>query len=112
MDWSDYEVDGQLSIFDLTMEDSEEFINIVIPVKYGTTVYVIPTIENGLKDIVEMVCLGYSLSEPVDVANLFSKNRFNKDCPKMYQPSIDDYGKIWFKSKSKAVEQLRKLETR
>lgn len=91
-------------------EDLEEQgLFLKLPCKIGTTVFVIPTIENSFKGIAEMICLGYSIGEPSNNANLFSTNRSNKDVPKMYQPSIEDFGKTWFVTKEEAELKLEVL---
>lgn len=84
----------------------EQGLLLRLPCGHNETVYVIPTKENGLKKIAEMVCLGYSIGQPTNTANLFSKNRFNKDVPKMYQPNIDDFGKTWFLTEEEAELEL------
>ena len=93
-------------------EDAEEQgLLLRLACKHDTTVFVIPTKENGLKGIAEMVCLGYSIGEPINNANLFSKNRFDRDVPKMYQPSIEDFGKTWFLTKSEAEQAFKRMES-
>lgn len=88
-------------------EDLEENgLLLCLPCKTNTTVFVIPTKENSLNSIVEMICLGYSIGNPSNNANLFSKNRFDKNVPKMYQPSIEDFGKTWFLTEEDALQKL------
>ena len=82
----------------------EKGLLLKLPCVYKATVYVIPTEENGFKEIAEMECLGYSIGQPSNNANLFSKNRFDKNVPKMYQPSIDDFGKTWFLNRDEAEQ--------
>ena len=92
-------------------EDAEEQgLLLRLPCEYKTKVYVVPTNENGLKDIAEMLCLGYSIGEPQNNMNLFSTNRFNKDVPKMYQPSIDEFGKTVFLTKEEAEQKLESMK--
>ena len=88
----------------------EQGLLLRLPCEYKTKVYVVPTNENGLKDIAEMLCLGYSIGEPQNNMNLFSTNRFNKDVPKMYQPSIDEFGKTVFLTKEEAEQKLAEMK--
>lgn len=88
----------------------EQGLMLRLPCKVGDTVYVIPTEENGLKGIAEMECLGFSIGEPYNTANLFPKNRLRKDVPKMYQPCIKNFGKTVFLSEAEAQKALKRLE--
>ena len=89
----------------------EQGLLLRLPCKAGASVYVIPTYENGFNRIVEMSLLGYSISEPCNVMNLFSKNRFDKSIPKMYQPSINDFGKTVFLTQAEAEQKLKEMES-
>lgn len=87
-------------------QNSTRFLH--LPCKVGDICYVIPTIENGLKTIAKMKCLGFTIGEPHNVANLFSENRFNKEVPKMYQPGLDEFGKSIFLSEKEAEKVAEK----
>lgn len=85
-------------------ELEEKGLLLSLPCELSTHVYVIPTPENGLKKVTEMILLGYSISKPCNVANLFSTNRADKSIPKMYQPSIEDFGKTWFSTYPEEID--------
>lgn len=74
----------------------EQGFIVELPCKIKDTVFVIPTKENGLKEITEMQCLGYAIAASGNVINLFPKNRSDKNVPKMYQPSLNSFGAVWF----------------
>lgn len=80
---------------ELLIAQEQGFV-VELPCKIKDTVFVIPTKENGLKEITEMQCLGYAIAASGNVINLFSKNRSNKNVPKMYQPSLNSFGAVWF----------------
>lgn len=73
---------------------------VVLPCKVGDTVFVIPTKENGLSEIAEMCCIGFSLGDPNDTVNLLN------DKNKLYQPSFDKFGKTVFLTKEEAEAAL------
>lgn len=75
---------------------------VVLPCKVGDTVFVIPTKENCLLEIAEMRCIGFSLGEPNNTANLAN------DKNKLYQPSFDEFGKTVFISKEEAEKALER----
>lgn len=77
-------------------------MKIITPCELNDIVYVIPTVENGLKCVVEMDCLGFSVSAVGILADLFSRNRADKTIPKMYQPSIEQFGKTIFLNRLEA----------
>lgn len=74
---------------------------IVQPCEFQQKVYVLPTIENGLQDITEMKCIGFSLSFDSYVANLIT------DKNKLYQPGFGRFGKTVFLTKEEAEAALR-----
>lgn len=74
---------------------------IVPPCEFQQKVYVLPTIENGLKDITEMKCIGFSLSFDSYVANLIT------DKNKLYQPGFGRFGKTVFFTREEAEAALK-----
>ena len=75
---------------------------IVPPCKIGDTVFVIPTPENGRNEIEEMKCLGFEISAPCPVVNLFDwKN-------KLYQPSFERFGVSVFLTVEEAQREKEK----
>lgn len=69
---------------------------IVLPCRYLQKCFVIPTVENGLTDISEMKCIGFSLSHDSYNANLIT------DKNKLYQPCFGDFGKTVFLTRGEA----------
>lgn len=96
-------------ICDLEREEEAEGFEswLKLPCKYGDTVYVLPTKENGLQDITEMTCLGFYIGEPNSVANLAPKNRRDKSVPKMYQPAMSDFAKTVFLTHQEAAAVMK-----
>lgn len=77
---------------------------VVLPCKVGDVVFVIPTKENRLTEIVAMRCIGFSLGEPNDTMNLAT------DKNKLYQPSFDKFGKTVFLTKAGAEEAFERSQ--
>ena len=74
---------------------------IVLPCEFLKRVFVIPTIENGLSDITEMKCIGFTQSFDSYVANLTT------DKNKIYQPCFGKFGKTVFLTKEEAEQALK-----
>lgn len=75
---------------------------VVLPCEIDAPVFVIPTKENGRKEITPMACLGFVISESGNVANCFDEKN------KLYQPSFDAFGKTVFLTYKEAEEALTK----
>lgn len=73
---------------------------IVPPCRLNTRVFVIPTIENSLKEITEMVVLGFSTGEPCNVANCFRV----RGTSAMFNPSFEQFGESVFLTKEEALK--------
>ena len=79
---------------------------IVPPIKPMQKCVVLPTIENGLQDITEMKCIGYSISHDSAVLNLIDwKN-------KLYQPAFGRFGKTVFLTKEEAEAAPKEREVK
>ena len=102
--------DRIIEALELLIAKEDGFV-VQLPCNVKETVFVIPTKENGLKEITEMVCLGYSIGAPGNTVTLFSKNRLNKSVPKMYQPSVASFGSVWCSSYDDAKEYIEKHST-
>lgn len=63
---------------------------VALPCEIDAPVFIIPTKENGRKEITPMACLGFVISESGNVANCFDEKN------KLYQPSFDAFGKTVF----------------
>lgn len=88
-------------------EDLEEQgLLLKLPCAVGDTVYVIPTEKNSFLKITKMKCLGFSIGEPNDVANLFPINRYDT-AVKMYQPGLEEFGKTVFLTREEAEAALK-----
>lgn len=76
---------------------------ILPPCKLHDKVFVIPTKENGLDVITEMKVLGFSISDPENVANCFRIRRTSA----LFQPSFDQFGKTVFLTREEAEKALK-----
>lgn len=74
---------------------------IVLPCKFLSKCYVLPTIDNNLPDITEMKCLGFSLSHDSYNANLVTEKN------KLYQPCFGAFGKTVFLTREEAEKALK-----
>lgn len=81
-----------------------------LPCKIKEPVFVIPTKENGLKQITSMHCLGYTIGVAGNTAALYKRSR-DKSVPRMYQPSVGSFGSVWFLSYEAAKEFMEKHST-
>lgn len=71
--------------------------------------YVLPTKENGLSKITKMKCLGFSIGNPTNTANLYPIDKM--DCAvRMYQPDMNNFGKFVFLSSEEAEEELERIK--
>lgn len=75
-----------------------------LPCDFLQTVYVIPTIENGLPDIAEMKCLGFTLTHDAYVANLISSKN------KLYQPGFGLFERTVFSDRGEAEEMAKRRD--
>lgn len=73
------------------------------PCKLRDKVFVIPTKENGLDVITEMKVLGFSISEPNNVANCFRI----RGTSALFQPSFEQFGKTVFFTHEEAEKALK-----
>ena len=92
------EADGECTEY----KDKTYFVK--LPCKLNDIVFVIPTESNGFESITKMECLGFQISKPCFVADLFRKE--NGKSSKMYQPGFDDFGKTVFFTKEEAENEL------
>lgn len=74
---------------------------VVLPCWIDDPVFVIPTKENGRKEITPMACLGFYIGEPCNTANCFDEKN------KLYQPSFDMFGKSVFLRREEAEKALK-----
>lgn len=88
----------------------EQGLLLKLPCVFGTDVFVIPTKENNFNQIACMKFLGIQWDTLGAVMNLFSNNRFDKNVPKMYQPSISNFGKTVFLTEQEAQSALEKMK--
>jgi len=70
---------------------------IVLPYPLNTRLYMIPTFENNLKEIVSYELLSYSISDIGIRAELFIVKK-QKNCEEIYSASLDMFGQSIFKS--------------
>ena len=77
---------------------------IVLPCKFLSKCYVLPTIDNNLPDITEMKCLGFALSHDSYNANLITEKN------KLYQPCFGAFGKTIFLTREEAERALKERE--
>ena len=104
---NDADVIGRLA----DLEDLEEQgLLLRLPCKLDIDVFVIPTKENSFNQIACMKFLGIQWDTLGAVMNLFSNNRFDKNVPKMYQPSISKFGKTVFLTEQEAEAALEKMK--
>lgn len=73
---------------------------VALPCEIDDTVFVIPTKENGRKEITLMACLGFVISTSGNVTNCFDKKN------KLYQSSFDAFGKTVFLTHKEAEAAL------
>lgn len=79
---------------------------IVPPCEVGEHIYVIPSKENALKEITEMVARGFAIGEPFNVANCFRV----RGTSALFQPSFEQFGKTVFLTKEEAEKALKGLQ--
>lgn len=72
-----------------------------LPCKVDDTVFVIPTKENGRKEITKMEVSGFALGKPYNNVNMFD------DKNKLYQPSFELFGKTVFFTREEAEKALK-----
>ncbi len=77
---------------------------VALPCGIDDPVFVIPTKENGRKEITPMACLGFVIGEPCNVANCFDEKN------KLYQPSFDAFGKTVFLTHEEAEAALERSQ--
>ena len=78
---------------------------IVPPCKLNTHIFVIPTKENGLTEITEMVVRGFMIGEPCNVANCFRV----RGTSALFQPSFEQFGKTVFFTKEEVEQKLKEM---
>ena len=74
---------------------------IVLPCKFLSKCYVLPTRNNNLSDITETKCLGFILSQDGYNANLVTEKN------KLYQPCFGAFGKTVFLTREEAEKALK-----
>lgn len=74
-----------------------------MPCKILSEYYIVPTINNKLKDITKMKCIGFNLSHTSYVVNLIN------DKNKLYQPNFDEFKQIAFSTYEDAEKALRNV---
>ena len=74
---------------------------IVLPCKFLSKCYVLPTRNNNLSDITETKCLGFILSQDSYNANLVTEKN------KIYQPCFGAFGKTVFLTREEAEKALK-----
>ena len=74
---------------------------IVLPCKFLSKCYVLPTRNNNLSDITETKCLGFILSQDSYNANLVTEKN------KLYQPCFGAFGKTVFLTREEAEKALK-----
>ena len=77
---------------------------IVLPCKFLSKCYVLPTRNNNLSDITETKCLGFILSQDSYNANLVTEKN------KLYQPCFGAFGKTVFLTREDAERALKERE--
>lgn len=77
---------------------------VVLPCKFFSKCYVLPTIDNNLADITEMKCLGFALSHDSYNTNLITEKN------KLYQPCFGAFGKTVFLTCEEAEQALKERE--
>lgn len=75
----------------------------IMPCKILSEYYIVPTINNKLKDITKMKCIGFNLSHTSYVVNLIN------DKNKLYQPNFDEFKQIAFSTYEDAEKALRNV---
>lgn len=91
------------TIYEIEADHLLENTIIAPPCKLHTHIWVIPTEENSLEEITEMVVRGFSIGEPCNVANCFRI----RGTSALYQPSFDMFGKTVFLSEAEAKYALK-----
>ena len=76
---------------------------IVPPCRLHTHIFVIPTVENSLTEITEMVVLGFSISEPYNTANCFRV----RGTSALFSPAFEQFGESVFLTKEQAEKALK-----
>lgn len=88
-------------------DKQEKGLLIELPCKVGDIVYIIPTYENSLNEIVTGDITGFAIGDnPVNNINI---NLNIGKRGKLYQPSFDDFGKTVFTTREQAEKALEKL---
>ena len=99
------EADGQVNNYVPSLEMIADYLIehgvIVLPCKFLSKCYVLPTIDNNLPDITEMKCLGFILSHHSYNANLVTEKN------KLYQPCFGAFGKSVFLTREEAEKALK-----
>jgi hypothetical protein len=76
---------------------------VVLPCPIDTHIYVVPTQENGLTEITEMVVRGFAIGRPRNVANCFR----TRGTSALFQPSFEQFGKTVFLTREEAEKALK-----
>jgi hypothetical protein len=76
---------------------------VVLPCPIDTHIYVVPTQENGLTEITEMVVRGFAIGRPRNVANCFR----TRGTSALFQPSFEQFGKTVFLTREEAERALK-----
>lgn len=71
---------------------------VFLPCKLNEILYIVPTYSNSLKEITEVKCIGFSIGNPSNTAELLNKKG------KLYSASFDMFGESVFKSFVEANE--------
>ncbi len=80
--------------------------SIELPCKLNDLFYIIPTDDNGFEDITRVECLGFQISKPEPVVDLFRKE--NGKSSRLYQAGFDMFGESIFRTREEAERHLKK----
>ena len=75
---------------------------IVSPCRLNAHIFVVPTVENSLNEITEMVVLGFSIGKPCNTANC----RVSGTSVSFF-PAFEQFGESVFLTKEEALKALK-----
>lgn len=102
--WIEFELTAETECKDF--KDKSRFIE--LPCKFNDAFYIIPTANNGFEEITRVECLGFQISKPEPVADLFRKESGKSN--RLYQAGFDMFGKDIFLTREEAKEALKRSE--
>lgn len=71
---------------------------VLLPCKLNETLYIVPTYSNSLKEVTEAKCIGFTIGNPCNTAELMTKKN------KLYSAGFNMFGESVFKSFVEATE--------